>query len=162
MANYRTSRSIEASLQDQLTTWINADWTGISVVKTFQQVYGMSLPVICVRLGDTTFVKGEIGNDNLIRTPQVFLDVFATSDGQREDLVDYLVSKLKDGCPYYDYVTTTSGRTTSVTTKTQNGRIRVTQINTTALNFNIEKSKTETHDRYRGLVTLTISLGRLE
>ena len=49
-----------------------------------------------------------------------------------------------------------------IANKTQNGRIRVVDIDDTPLDFNTEKDKLDVHDRYRHLLTLSISLGRVE
>ncbi len=158
MGIYRQSRDIEASLIDYLTTELEASWTDINVVKTFVEVKTLSLPSVCIRVGDTSHAKAEIGADSTIRTVQVFIDIFASSDGQRLDIKDFIVEKIKGGCIYYDYVI--SGG--SVQSKTANGRIRVIDIEDSGVNFDIDKDKLDPHDRYRSLITLSISLGRVE
>ena len=155
---YRNSRNIEASLIDFLTTELEANWSNISVEKTFARIKDISLPSVCIRVGDTTHAKAELGGDSTIRTVQVFIDVFATSDGQRLDIKDFIVEKIKGGCIYYDYII--SGG--SVQSKTANGRIRVTSIEDTGVNFDIDREKLSVWDRYRHLITLSVSLGRVE
>ena len=162
MATYRASRDIEASIIDFLEDELTSDWNSVSVVKTFQKVTTQNLPAICVRIGNTSFKRAEIGNNNLLRTAQVFVDVFATSDGQRLDLVDWIVDTIKDGCVYYDFTTTKSGRSTTVTGKTANGRIHMTKIDVSDINFQLDRNQLDVRDRFRSLVTLTISLGRIE
>ena len=158
MATYRTSRNLEASLIDFLTTNFNADWTNVSVEKSFARVYDINLPTICVRANNTSHNKAEIGGDSTIRTVQVLIDIFATSDGQKLDLTDYIVEKLKGGCPYYDYIIVDG----VVDSKTANGRIRVTSLEVTPIDFDTDKDRLDVHDRYRSLLTLSISLGRIE
>ena len=155
---YRQSRNIEASLVDYLTTELEESWTGISVEKTFTRIYSITLPSVCIRVGDTVHVKAEIGAESTIRTAQVFIDIFASDDGMRLDIKDFIVEKIKGGCIYYDYVI--SGG--SVQSKTANGRIRVIDIDDSGVNFDIDKDKLDVHDRYRSLITLSISLGRIE
>lgn len=159
MGQYRISRNIEASLIDYIKEELsNASWNNVTVEKSYARVYDIELPIICVRLSDTTHDKAEIGSESTRRTPLVLLDVFAKDDGGRLDLKDFLVSILKAGCPYYEY-TISNGQ---VQSKTQNGRIRVVTIADTGVDLGVDKSNLDVHDRYRHLLTLTLSLGRLE
>lgn len=155
---YRPSRNIEASFVDYLTDNFNTDWTNVSVKKGMAQVYSINLPVVCIRCGITEHAKAEIGGNATIRTAQVLIDIFATSDGQRLDMKDYIVEKIKSGIAYYDYEIENG----IVKTKTSNGRIRVTTIDDVPVDFNVDKNKLDIHDRYRHLITLEISLGRVE
>ena len=158
MGTYRTSRAIEASLIDFLKPLLVTSWSGISVEKTFARIYDISLPSVCIRVGDTSHAKAEIGADSTIRTAQVLIDIFATSDGQRLDIKDFIIEKIKGGCIYYDYVI--SGG--SVQSKTANGRIRVMDIDDNGVNFDQDRDRLDVHDRYRHLISLSISLGRIE
>lgn len=159
MGAYRVSRNIEASLIDFIKEeLVNASLSNVNVEKTFARVYDIDLPTICIRLMDTTHRKVEVGTESTVRTPLVILDIFATSDGNRLDLKDFLISILKSGCPYYEY-TIANG---TVQSKTQNGRIRVTAFTDTGVDLGIDKSNLDVHDRYRHSITLTISLGKVE
>lgn len=155
---YRISRNIEASIIDYIRTEITGAWSNIHVEKTFARIYDIELPSICIRVGVTTHEKVEIGADATIRTPVVLLDIFATSDGQRLDIKDFLIEKLKSGLPYYDY-TIVNG---AITDKTENGRIRVLEISDDPIDFDVDKNTLDTHDSYRHLLSLSISLGRVE
>ncbi len=158
MSLYRISRNIEASLIDYLKPLFNIDWNSDRLEKTFTRIYNIELPSICVRVGTSSHPKAQIGDDSTIRTIQVLIDIFAKSDGQRLDIKDWLITKLKTGCPYYEY-TINNG---TVESKTQNGRIRVLDISDTPINFDTDKNDLDVHDRFRHLLTLTISLGRVE
>lgn len=161
---YRISRNIEASIIDFLHTSLEETpylWTNINVIKGFSQVYTLTLPTICVRAENTDYDKVEIGSNSFERTVQVFIDIFADSDGLRLDLKDAIVDILKDGLVYNEYTITKSGRTSSASS-TPNGRIRIQKINDTALNFGTEKEKLDVKDRYRHLLTLTVTIGRIE
>jgi hypothetical protein len=158
MGQYRISRNIEASIIDFLTTELQSQWTNIAVEKTFARVYEINLPVICVRCGVTDHVRAEIGGDATIRTAQVLIDLFASSDGQRLDIKDYIIEKIKGGLIYYDYIITNG----VIDTKTTNGRLRIMDIDDTPIDFDVDKNKLEVHDRYRHLITLFVSLGRVE
>jgi len=159
---YRVSRNIEASIIDFITSELTSTWNNVSVVKTFQQIKTQSLPAICVRVGDTQFTKVQIGDNSLIRTSQVFIDIFATSDGLRLDLIDFLVDIIKEGVVYYEFEITKANRTSSVTGQDPSGRISVKKIDVTDIDLNIDKSQLDPRDRYRSLITLEIQTGKVE
>ena len=158
MSAYKTTRAIEASCIDYLTTEINASWTGITCCKVFSRVYGIDLPVVCIRVNSTTYDKAEIGGDSLIREAQLIIDIFGTSMGNALDLKDFIISKLKGGCVYYDY-TIVSG---AVDTKTANGRIRFLDLADNSVNLEGDLSTLDRHDRYRWIISTSVSLGRVE
>ena len=159
MANtYRPTRNIEASLVDFLSVNFSVDFSGVSVEKVFSRVYDTALPVVCVLINTTIHDKAEIGSDSTTRKVTAFLHLFCTSDGQREDFADYIVNKIKGGFIYYDYVINNG----SIQSKTANGRIRVLSVETSKIDFDTNPSELDVYDRYRGLVELTLSLGRVE
>lgn len=165
MGTYRQSRNIEATLIDFITNKLSCvGWSGISVEKTFKRVYDIPLDqfsktgAICIRLSSTTHEFVETGSSSTRRIPLVLVDIFATDDGLRLDLKDYLISILKNGMPYYEY-NTGSG---SVKDKVQNGRLRIMDLQDEPVNFGVDKSELEVHDRYRHLITLTIRTGKVE
>jgi len=155
---YRQSRNIESSIIDYLKTEFNTDWSSDNVCKSFSRVYDIELPSICVRCGTSDHTWAEIGSNSTVRTSQVLIDIFCSSDGQRLDIKDWLITKVKNGFVYYDYVIVNG----AVSSKTANGRIRVLNIDDTPINFEVERSTLDKHDRNRHLITLEISLGRIE
>ncbi len=155
---YRISRNFEASIIQFIKTQLSGSWTGVSVEKTFAKVYDIDLPVICVRCGNTAHRHAQIGDDSTVRTATILIDIFGTSSGLSLDLKDFLIEKLKGGLVYYEY-TIVSGQ---IDTKTANGRIRVLTMEDVPVDFEIEKSKLEPHDRHRWLITLDVSLGQVE
>ena len=164
MASYRMTRNIEASVVDYLTAqFVRGGWTNITVEKTFKRIYGLPMDInkgaaaICVRVLRSTIIKAEIGDNAIWRKAQVMIDVFATSDGQREDLKDFIIDVFKYGCPYNQY-TVTSG----VASNTVAGRLRVLSIEDTPVNFNTDKSALEVADRYRHALTFSVTTGQVE
>lgn len=158
MGTYRKSRALEASIIDFLDTELSASFSGISVEKTFSRIYSISLPSVCVRVGDTTFTKAEIGGESLIRDAQLLIDIFGTSFGNTLDIKDFIIDKLKSGCIYYDFVI--SGGT--VQSKTANGRVRFLDLSDSAVNFEQDRDRLDVHDRFRWLINCRVSLGRIE
>lgn len=158
MGLYRISRNIEASFVDYLKENLQIDWNINRVEKTFSRIYAIELPSVCIRVGDTIHTKAQIGDDSTIRDVHVLIDIFASSDGQRLDMKDYIIKKIKNGLDYYEYEIETG----QVKHKDKNGRIRVLTIDETLINFGTDKSDLDVHDRYRHLIDLTISLGKIE
>lgn len=157
-SSYRMSRNLEASIIEYLETNLKADWRGVGIEKSFVKSYDVPLPVVCVRLGNTTHEWAEVGTTSTRRNALILLDVFTTSDGQRLDLKDYIIEKIKVGCPYYEYVTSNN----RILSRTANGNIRVLSIEDKPLNFGSDKSELSAHDRFRHLITLDVSIGKVE
>ena len=164
-AIYRQSRNLEASLIQYIEAeLVFANWTGITVEKSFKKVYGIPVDTfqkhgaICVRLSDTNHDKAQVGDNSTVRKPTFLVDVFAANDGQRLDCKDFLVHILKGGFPYYEYEV--NGNT--ITNKTQNGRVRVTNIDDTEVNLGVDKNLLDSHDKYRHLISLTCNCGKIE
>lgn len=167
MGYYRPSRNIEASLIDFLKAqFASANWSNISVEKSFSRAQEIAAKmdistnaaVVCVRASDTNRKRAQIGSDSLIRSELVLVDVFATSDGQRLDLVDFIISELKSGCAYYEYKTDKN----STEEKTQKGRVTINSFDDKPVNFDTDKSSLEVQDRFRHLISLTVSTGKIE
>ena len=165
MATYRISRNIEASIIEYIQSQLSSyGWSGITVEKTFQRIYDIPLDTfnktgaVCVRMEDTTHLSAEIGDDSTRILPLILIDIFATNDGQRLDLKDFLISVLKIGLPLNEYVVNGS----TISSRTPTGRIRVTNLEDKPVSFSKDKSSLEIYDRYRHLLTLTVSLGRVE
>jgi hypothetical protein len=102
---FRERRNTELSLLYYLTTNFAADWSEVTVLRSFKQVYAknIALPVICVSLFSNVPEKREIGSTTYDARYIISIDIFATSEGQRLDLSDYVLSKLPAGWIHYDH-----------------------------------------------------------
>jgi hypothetical protein len=146
---YRISRNIEASLIDFITAALATDgWTGISVLKGFPQEYKGKAPFIGVEALEIRPQKLEIGSKTNIKNFTVKIRIFATNDGQRLDLSDWLFDELEDDVNYYNY-TITSG---AVSAKTLAGRIVVTRFFENRKEL-VNTDQLEKEDRYRHLLS---------
>jgi len=155
---YRQSRNIEASVIDRIQNiLIEAGFT-VGVEKTFTNAYKVELPVIVVRVGDTIHEFAELSTTNTKRTVLVLIDIFASSDGQRLDLKDCLISYLKSGIDYYEYSTGKG----EFQTKTKNGRMSVFSILDKQVFPDVNKSTLDEHDKWRHLITLNLKRGTIE
>jgi hypothetical protein len=162
MAIYRISRNIETSFIDFLQEELESIWTNINIVKGFSKAYDLTLPVIAVRAQNTVYNKVEVGSNSFTRTVQVFINLFCENDGQRLDLKDSIIEILKDGLTYYEYTIMKQGRTSIIEEKEANGRINIIKIDDTQLYPDVEKDKEDVNDRYRHLITLSVTIGKVE
>ena len=162
---YRVSRNLEASFIEFLETTLKEtpySWEDINVIKGFAHAYELSTPTIAVRAENTIYDKVEVGSNSFTRTTQVFIDIFGSDFGNALDLKDCIIEILKEGLIYNEYTITKSGRT-ATSSATPNGRIRIQKISDTPIDFNIDdKTKLNERDKYRHLLTLTVSIGKVE
>jgi len=151
-SNFREKRCIEFSLIDYITTNVDTDWTGITVVKSFSQAYKGTLPVICVRSLNAYHNQKEVGNTAIYNDVTIVIDIFATSDGNRLDLADYLIDKLRQGCVYYDYSKDSSDP--EALDKEADGRLRVIRwINDTRIDFGVDGNN---YDKFRHNLSFSV------
>jgi hypothetical protein len=149
MGQYRQSRGLEASTIDWLTTKLaDAGWGGIRIEKAFANVYKGILPCICINTLSVDSTKLEIGSKSNIKYYEISIRIFATSDGNRLDLADFITDLLEDDIDFYIY-TVTNG---VVSSKVKSGKIVI-------LNFlRNEKELTNTEnleliDKFRHIIT---------
>jgi hypothetical protein len=156
MPAFRKTRNIELSTIQFVEDQVNANWNNVSVVKSFTQAYTTDLPVISVRMTDIDGSRAEIGSDTLHQRYSIYIDVFASSDGQRLDLVDFLVENLKSGWPYYIYSNASGSEDLD---RVQQGRVRVVSFDTNMrVNFSTVNNPADisVQDKFRQLITLTV------
>ena len=149
MSAFSTTRNVELSTIYYIETQIDANWSGVEVVKSFLSAYDKTLPVVCVRLLDTGSSRLELGSTTLDNIYGITIDVFATSDGQRIDLADFILDKLKDGWVYYTHSKVTGATTLD---RTSAGRVRVVEfVDNTRLDFG---EQVENPDRFRHVISV--------
>jgi len=148
MSAFSVTRNMELSTLYYLETQINANWTGITIVKSFLSAYDKTLPVVCIRLLNTNSIRLELGSNTLQNTYMFTVDIFATSDGQRIDLADFVLNKLKPGWDYFTH-SKVSGATTL--DRVSAGRIRVDSfLDNSRIDFGDEA---ENPDRFRHTIS---------
>ena len=160
MGQYKVSRCLEASFIDFLTNNFSVDWSNVTVIKGFRRAYdyNVTLPIISVRLNDTNYTNIQIGSKQSVRETIIYLDIFATSDGQRLDLKDYIIEKLHSDIAYYNYIITKG----AISSKIQDGYIQILNVEDTPIDFNINKDELHRNDRYRHSIVLTVTTGSIE
>lgn len=163
MGVYRQSRNLAATLLDHFTTEINLAWSNVEVVKSFQDAQSTNLTnpkaVVCIRTTNTEYLEVEIGSELRYRQPLIIIDIFASSDDQRIDLKDFIISKLVT-MSYYEY-TVTNG---VVSLKTEAGKLIIlpSDIKDTMVNLNVDKASLSTQDKNRHRISVKLKLNKVE
>ncbi len=148
MSAFSKTRNVELSTLFYLETQIGANWTGIEIVKSFLSAYDKVLPVVCIRLTDVITDRLEVGSTTLDNLYTFVIDIFATSDGQRIDLGDFIMEQLKSGWIYYSYSKASGSSTLD---KIATSRVTVTEfVNNSRIDFGDEVSNP---DRFRQTIT---------
>ncbi len=147
MSYFQPARNVELSLHDYLKTQIDLSWSNVNTIKSFTQAYKTALPVVCVRLREFPPTPLEVGSTTLLYDYNIVIDIFANSEGQKNDLAYFIMDKMKDGCIYYEF-SQTSGAPETLT-KVANGRIHVKDyLSNTSLDFGEDSDKYDQHRFY--------------
>ena len=151
---FRESRNVERSTLQYLETQIDASWSNVTVIKTFYQAYARdnNPPIVCIRLMDQNTDFLEIGATTLDNTYNIIIDIFASSDGQRLDLADFIINQIKDNWTYNTYAHATGDKSTTIATAA--GKCRVTDF---IENGKVDLGETEeSRDRHRHSLIFTV------
>jgi hypothetical protein len=158
MGQYRLSRNVEASIIEHLRTALFDDgWEGIGCEKSMKQEQ-MTPPLIMINVVEMDTQKREIGSGFYLKYPTVVVRIFATSDGQREDLADWVLEKFEDNISYYQYGIFDG----KIASKELAGNIVIRKILRNEKELaNTEPSNLEKEDRYRHIISFSIFVGEL-
>ena len=161
MRQYRASRNLEASLIDYLVEELDNDgWEGIQCVKSLkrdkQGVILLKPPIILINVISNPRQKLEIGSGKFLTFPIVYIRIFATNDGQRLDLADWVLEKLEGDITYYSYMIDDG----QVHTKHESGAISIINIARDEKELvNTNPESLEEEDRYRHLIEFSCYVG---
>lgn len=154
MPYFQTARDIELSIIYYLKTQIDASWSSITTTKSFADVYSknVALPVVCIRLADTIRMRKEVGSTTLDNHYLIIIDIFATSDGQRIDLSDFIATQLASNWTHYEHSHPSGSNSTL--SRVANGKDKVEEfITDTALDIS---DSPDPKDRYRHTISVRV------
>lgn len=144
MAYFNKARNVERSIIMYLKECFDTNWAdlGCTVVKGFANALKTEVPLVTVDLEDVDYGYVEIGSNEINKFYYFNINLFARSDGEKLDMVDFLYDVLKEGCPYVEAVYTDSSfKTISVANV---GRVRTkieSSNNVSILDANSNKDK---------------------
>ena len=155
--HYSKTRNTELStlkfLEDNLAT----DWSGVNLVKSWSQLEKVASPVICAVVEDVTYDRKELGNTEFRDSYIFHIDIFATSDGMRIDLADWVMRTLNPGWVFYEASLASGGRTLVYTEKSRCRIDRVIQNERVDLG-----AFGDVKDKFRQSIIITITVGCYE
>jgi len=152
---YSQTRNTELSTLKFIEDNLAIDWSGVNIVKSWSQLDKVANPVVCVSLTDTNYNRTELGNTTY-RNDYVFtIDIFATSDGMRIDLSDWLMRTINSGWTYYEV--SQSAPKSRTLTYTAAGRCRIDSI---LDNNKVELGKVgDIKDKYHQSIVIVVTVG---
>lgn len=150
MAHYRLQRNIEASLINYIKNNLTIDnWHCIRVEKSFANAYDGELPCIVVMAENRPYTRIEIGSKQIFQDVDISIRIFATNDGLRLDLSDWLLDKLLEQIDYYEYIVIGNDESSELS-----GKINIIgNINSKKELLNSESLSD--YDKYRHIFTFT-------
>lgn len=157
MSYFRVARCVELSTIQFLENQIDASWERITTTKSMSQAYSkdVNIPIVCIRMTDVTSGRLEIGSNTLDNRYGIIIDIFAKSDGQRIDLTDFILGKLKDGWTYNSYAHQSGD--SSIIVATPAGRCIVTSWTDNRI---IELGENvDIKDRFRQMIAIQVKAG---
>ena len=128
-----------------------------NVVKGYKNAYNEKIPVISVRNGIKIPTFGEIGSVTTQKNNLIYIDLFARDEAGKSDMRDWLMSILVLGCDYFQHSAETGGEIE----KFVDGKVIITNMEESSIKLNIDKSQLDIHDRYRVLITLDATTGKV-
>jgi len=152
-AHFTTTRNCELSTLKYLETNLGVDWAGVNIVKSWTELANKTNPIVCVELEETEYVRHEIGSTAYRDTYIFTIDVFATSNGMRLDLSQYVMDKIMTGWVYYT-ISRGAGKTMNYVSA---GRCSLDQI--------LDNSKVPVNassaarDKYRQSIVISVRVG---
>ena len=104
-----------------------------------------TLPCITIYLDDTTSERAEVGSNNRLKSYLIIMDIYATNDGERLDLSDWLEKIVENGFRYFSMLPSTSGPQTPI--QTAGGLVEVNFVTNArvALGQNVDPEDAHRH-----------------
>lgn len=140
MLSWGLYRNLENSFKYFLDTEIQSDSVTDSNGDNIPVRIGMkldnnwSLPCISIYVESETDNKIFIGSNFIDDQQLIIIDIYATNEGERTDIANWITQKIKDGWTYYEYSPNLSNPTNPVKVKKSlvnvqsylsNGRVRL-------------------------------------
>jgi len=113
MLAWQISRNIENSLYEFLTDRViddsvtDANGVDIPIRVGRKEGNDWTLPCISIYLDTKTLSRAEIGSNNRLKLYLIIMDIYATNEGERQDLADWLETAVNDGFRYFSIAPST-------------------------------------------------------
>jgi len=149
MIIWQTQRCLENSLKDFLDIQIasanvtDIDGNLVPVRAGRKEDNNWTLPCISVYVESQLSPRLEIGSNTRDERHLIIIDIYASDEGERLDLSDWVTSIINDGCVYYTYTVNVS--TPESPTKTDAGWVSIDFLTNTRVNLGQNVSEFDQH-----------------
>jgi hypothetical protein len=149
---YNITRNCEASIKQWLEEELKDGEWNCRVELDFSSAYKTSLPLPCIVINadNNPDVKLEVGSNKLSNFFDIEFRIFATGEGQRKDLRDWLRDKVIEGIPYNEYII--DNKINEIKHKEEVGRISIISIITNRRELHVTDG-TDERDKHRSLLS---------
>ena len=160
MLPWQVSRNIESSLKEFLIGAVAddsvTDIKGVAVPVRVgrKEDSDWTLPCITIYLDKKDSPRGFVGSNTRLKTYVIIIDIFATNEGERGDLADWLEEAINNGFRYYAY--TPSESTPQTPTKVAGGLVELNFLTNARVALGQNVSDEDSH-RHRISINTWIS-----
>lgn len=160
MLNWGLYRSLENSLKDFLDAEVTSDnvtdikGTKIPIRIGRKNENSWTLPCITLYFESETSPRGFIGSNERLDNELLILDIYATNEGERLDLAEWLKDSLNDGFRYYTY--SVNSNNPESPTKIAGGLVNVNFLTNGRVNLGQDVNEVDAH-RHRITINVWIS-----
>jgi len=160
MLAWQEIRNIENSLKFFLDTEVVTDGvtdikgTGVPIRIGRKNDDNWTLPCIAVYCESETDPRSFIGSNRRIVTYLIQIEIYATNEGERQDLAKWVTDTINDGWRYYTYVPNLSDPDNP--TKTASGWARIDFLINTRVNLGQTVDLVDSH-RHRISINVQIA-----
>lgn len=144
-------KNLENSLKDFLYSEITTGNIDCDIRVGRKEDNSWSIPCITLYVESKVAPRLEIGSNKRAKVHLMILDIYATNDGERLDLANWLEDTINDGFRYYSYTPNISNPESP--TKVAGGLVEVDFVTNSrvSLGQNIDET-----DKYRHRITINV------
>lgn len=148
---WSTYRNLEASLQDHLEEVAEEDGLNVNIRVGRKNDSNFQLPCIVCYFESETSERLEIGSNNTFDRKLFIFDIFATSEGERLDLAEWLKEAIRNGWEWYSY--SSNEEEPLKPTKTKEGRVTINFLSNSRITLG---NNVDPIDAYRHRITVQV------
>lgn len=148
---WSTYRNLEASLKDHLDELAEEDELSVNIRVGRKNDSDFELPCIVCYFESETSDRIELGSNNTLDRKLFIFDIFATSEGERLDLAEWLKEAIRNGWKWYSYHPNQEDPINP--TKSKQGRVTINFLTNSRITLG---NNVDPIDAYRHRITVQV------